>query len=335
MKITVLCGGISPERSISLISGAMISNALKRKGHLVACADLCRDVTDADAFKSEPTEVPTLYDAALDIPSGTSQIGKGILELCYASDIVFPALHGGMGEDGRLQAFLELHGIMHTGATYLPCALAMHKGMSKALLASHGIPVPRGITATPDTPVSDIVKAVRYPCVIKPMCGGSSVGISFAQNDDELKKALSSAFVHDREAIIEEKLVGRELTVGILMGKALPAVEIKPKQGFYDYKNKYIKGLTEEICPAPLTESEASLLSDTALGAARALGIDAYCRVDMILTDDGIPCCLEVNTLPGMTETSLLPQEAAALGTDFDELCEQIIDEALMRENRK
>lgn len=335
MKITVLCGGISPERSISLISGAMISNALRRKGHLVVCADLCRDVTEDDAFTSEQTEVPTLYDAALDMPSGISQIGKGILELCYASDIVFPALHGGMGEDGRLQAFLELHGIIHTGATYLPCALAMHKGISKALFASHGIPAPRGITATKNTPVSDIAKAVGYPCVVKPICGGSSVGISFAVNDGELKKALSSAFVHDGEAIIEEKLIGRELTVGVLAGRALPAVEIKPKQGFYDYKNKYIKGLTEEICPAPLTESEASLLSDTALGAVRALGVDAYCRVDMILTDDGTAYCLEVNTLPGMTETSLLPQEAAALGIGFDELCEQIIDEALSRYDRR
>ena len=333
MKITVLCGGISPERSISLISGAMISNALKRKGHLVACADLCRDVTDADNFESKPTEVPTLYDASLDVPSGFSQMGKGILELCCASDIVIPALHGGMGEDGRLQAFLELHRITHTGATYLPCALAMHKGISKALFASYGIAVPKGITATPDTSVCTINEAVGYPCVVKPICGGSSVGISFAQNDAELKKALTSAFAHDMEAIIEEQIIGRELTVGVLEGKALPAVEIKPKQGFYDYKNKYIKGLTEEICPAHLTESEASLLSETALRAVEALCIDAYCRVDMILTDDGTAYCLEVNTLPGMTETSLLPQEAAALGIGFDDLCQMIIDEVLRRKN--
>ncbi len=318
MKIAVVCGGISSEREVSLSSGKMIAAALAENGHEVALLDLSADAPLGLSFaRSE-----SVFSAELGKEMPKKEIGEGVLEFCKQSDVVFAALHGGAGEDGRFQAALELNGIKHTGPSFLGCAVAMDKELSKTLMQASGIAVPKGIACCKGKIPS--LEHVPFPCVVKPNRGGSSVGVSFAKNEAELKAALENAFLTYGKVIIEEKLVGRELTVGVLNGKALPAVEIKPKQGFYDYKNKYIKGLTDEICPAPLSESEASGLASAAVAAAKALRLDSYCRADFIFSG-GTFYCLEVNALPGMTQTSLLPLEAEAVGLSFNALCEEIL----------
>ncbi len=318
MKIAVLCGGLSPEREVSIASGKMVAEALKSRGHKVALVDLCDDI---------PSDLP--FGAAFTPKQRNAlserEIGNGVIDLCRRADAVFPALHGGVGEDGRLRATLELFGVPCAGADFLPCAIAMDKALSKTLIKKAGVAVPRGTVLSVGGTLDK--RALKFPCVIKPNDGGSSLGVSFAENESELESALKTAFAVTDKVVIEEKLVGRELTVGIVNGRALPAVEIKPKVGFYDYKNKYTVGATEEICPAPLTDAEASRLRRSALAAASALGTMPLCRVDFILSG-GIFYCLEINALPGMTETSLLPLAAKATGMDFPQLCEEILKTA-------
>lgn len=318
MKIAVICGGLSPEREVSLASGKMVAEALKGHGHEVALVDLCDDI---------PIDIPFGNDFVPKARHELSgrEIGHGIIELCSRADVVFPALHGGVGEDGRFRAALDLFGIRCAGADYLSCAIAMDKQLSKTLMRLSGVTVPRGTVLTKGDPIKR--SEVKFPCVIKPNGGGSSVGVAFADNESELEIALETAFSATDKVIIEEKLVGRELTVGIVGGRALPAVEIIPKVGFYDYKNKYTLGATEEICPAPLTDAEAMRLRRSALAAAEALGTTSLCRVDFILSG-GIFFCLEVNALPGMTETSLLPLAAKTAGVGFPQLCEEILKTA-------
>ncbi len=313
MKIAVICGGLSPEREVSLSSGKMVSDALKSRGHKVILADLCGGILTEGIAPKPRNEL-----------SGR-EIGDGIIALCSRADAVFPALHGGIGEDGRFRATLDVHGIRCAGAGFLPCAIAMDKTLTKTLLRASGVTVPRGISLKRNENVS--LRQIRFPCVIKPNGGGSSLGVSFADNESELEIGLNDAFSVTDEVVIEEKLVGRELTVGIVNGRALPAVEIKPRVGFYDYKNKYTPGATDEICPAPLTSAEKSRLTKAALRAASAVGTSALCRVDFILSG-GIFYCLEINALPGMTKTSLLPLEASAVGISYPELCEMILETA-------
>ncbi|MBQ7779944.1 MAG: D-alanine--D-alanine ligase [Clostridia bacterium] len=318
MKIVVLCGGLSPEREVSLASGKMVAEALAHRGHEVALVDLSDDVPVGIPFGAEFVPKPRHELSG-------REIGDGIIELCRRSDAVFPALHGGVGEDGRLRAALDLFGIRCAGAEFLSCAIAMDKQLSKTLMRVAGVTVPRGTALSKGDPIKR--SDVKFPCVIKPNCGGSSVGVAFADNESELAIALETAFDVTDKVVIEEKLIGRELTVGIVNGRALPAVEIKPKVGFYDYKNKYTPGATEEICPAPLTDAEASRLCRSAIAAASAVGTTALCRVDFILSG-GIFYCLEINALPGMTETSLLPLAAKTAGMDFPQLCEEILKTA-------
>lgn len=335
MKILVLCGGYSYERNVSLASGVRIANALRERGHEVACLDLYLGTSEKVAFTTSPAPFPTISSNPPDLialrkrsGNGEALIGRGVLTACQEADAVFLALHGGIGEDGRLQALLDSYGIRYTGVGSLSSMLAMDKALTRTLLAAGGIAVARGraldgFPAHPD----DLGREIGFPCVIKPCRGGSSVGVSIAESAQELTAALTAAFALEDRVLVEERLVGRELTVGILNGRALPPVEILPKQGFYDYKNKYLPDRTLEICPAPLTEAENTLLAATALRAASLLRIDRYCRVDFILSK-GVPYCLEINTLPGMTPTSLLPQEAAAVGISYTDLCLSILEEA-------
>ncbi len=318
MKIAVICGGLSPEREVSLSSGKMVADALRQRGHTVAHVDLCDDIPPDMPFSTEFTPKPRSELSG-------REIGNGVIELCSRADVVFPALHGGVGEDGRFRAALDLFGIRCAGAGFLSCAIAMDKQLSKTLMRVAGVTVPRGTVLTKGDPLKR--GDIKFPCVIKPNCGGSSVGVSFADNENELESALETAFSVTDKVVIEEKLVGRELTVGIVNGRALPAVEIIPKIGFYDYNNKYTPGATEEICPASLTSAEAMRLEKAALRAASAIGTMSLCRVDFILSG-GILYCLEVNALPGMTETSLLPLAAKTAGMDFPQLCEEILKTA-------
>ena len=327
MKITVLAGGYSPERDVSLLSGSLIANSLCHSGHQVALVDVFypyEGVLNDEAFTSDgnfyytiPKTPPDLDELRKQVP-GTALIGDGVLALCAISDVVFLALHGGMGEDGRLQAILSSMGIPYTGSDFSSCLAAMDKSVSKLLFRAAGVPTADFTVAK----TGEIPRAVSYPCVVKPCSCGSSVGVSIVQNEEELRRALSLAQKYESKILIEDLIVGREFSVGILNGKALPAIEIRPKDGFYDYERKYQSGMTEEICPAELSAQDAKRLAETALKAHRALGLGSYSRIDFIREEKtGRFICLEANTLPGMTPMSLLPQEAAAAGIGYDELC--------------
>ena len=335
MKITVLAGGLSPERDVSLTSGSLIANALRRRGHSVALIDVylgCELPDDPDALFTEapsPTcsvgqTEPDLNRLKAESGNGDALIGKGVLTLCRRSDVVFLALHGAMGENGQLQAILDCFGIRYTGSGYIGSLLAMDKDLSKKLLRDGGIPTPDSMTfRRADYSEEALLERIGLPCVVKPCSCGSSVGVSIVSTREELSSAVSAAFALEDRVLIEKKIIGREMTVGILNGRALPPVEIVPRSGFYDYKNKYQPGMTDEFCPPDITPEEDRLLADAALKTASLLRLGSYCRIDFILSD-GIPYCLEANTLPGMTPLSLLPREAAAVGIGYDELCEII-----------
>lgn len=340
MKIVVLAGGLSPERDVSLSSGAKISNALMENGHDVMLLDLLYGENNKSilpVYRNSKSDFRFSYTVAenepdLDAlkksasPDGTV-IGKGVIDLCKQADIVFIALHGAAGENGQLQALLDLNGIRYTGTTYDGCLLAMDKDLSKIIMRANGILTAdwRCVDLTRQNDFSD----VTYPCVVKPCGCGSSVGVAVVEDESLLKAAVSAAEKYEKRIIIENKIEGREFSVGILAGSPLPPIEIKPLKGWYDYKNKYQQGMTEEICPADITDDITALLQDSALRVHNALRLGYYSRVDFILDENNNAYCLEANTLPGMTPTSLLPQEAAAAGISYNELCNMIAEEKL------
>ncbi|MBQ8448823.1 MAG: D-alanine--D-alanine ligase [Clostridia bacterium] len=333
MKIAVLAGGLSPEREVSLSSGSLIANALCGLGHEVALADVylgtCGKTPDELFNKNGnyphkiPENPPDLEALKKEAGIGERLIGHGIAALVHAADVVFLALHGGMGENGQLQAYLDCLGIKYTGSGFASCLAAMDKNLSKTIFRAAGVPTADWVYCTADEAAE---KEIAFPCVIKPCSCGSSVGVTMVDTKEEFSAALEAAKKYEDNIIIEEKLFGREFSIGVLAGKALPPIEIRPKgEGFYDFAKKYQQGLTEEICPAPLTQAQAERLSELALRAHKALGLGDYSRIDFILDEEkGDFYCLEANTLPGMTPTSLLPQEAAAAGIPYGELCEMI-----------
>ncbi|MCL2157903.1 MAG: D-alanine--D-alanine ligase, partial [Oscillospiraceae bacterium] len=240
----------------------------------------------------------------------------------------FLALHGDIGENGKLQAIFDAFGILYTGTGYIGSLLAMDKNLSKTLMRSRGI-------LTPDWKIlgANTEFEPEFPCVIKPVSCGSSVGVSIVKNKAQYAAALNYAQKYEKKIMVEEMIPGREFSVGILDGTALPAIEIMPSDGFYDYKNKYQIGLTREVCPADLPSETAEKLGDIALCVHKTLQLGSYSRVDFILSDKtGELYCLEANTLPGMTPTSLLPQEALAAGLSYVGLCDKIVKMAI--ENR-
>lgn len=338
MNIVVLAGGFSPERDVSLSSGALISNALIENGHNVMLLDLYlgTDSKDFDAvyrnnnsdfrysYTVNETE-PDLEKLKEQSGNGKSQIGRGVTEICKDADKVFLALHGAAGENGQLQAVFDMLGIDYTGSGYEGSLLAMNKDLSKQIMVNNGILTADWKFINLNEPYS--LDNVKFPCVVKPCGCGSSVGVAIVENKAQLTDAISQAKKYETFVLIEEKIEGREFSVGILGGKALPPIEIKPVSGFYDYKNKYQQGMTEEICPADITEFQDELLKENALKVHKALRLGYYSRIDFILTDDNKAYCLEANTLPGMTPTSLLPQEASAVGISYNELCEKIVFE--------
>ncbi len=339
MKIVVLAGGYSPERDVSLSSGSLIANSLMRSGHSVLLVDafLGLDIPESTPldrlFRSQgdeeysyriPETAPDLEELKKHAYNG-SLVGKNVLTLCRHGDLVFLALHGDMGENGQMQAILEAENIPFTGSTHVGCVLAMDKDITKKLLRADGIPTADWVTV--DLKREQLPRDVALPCVVKPCSCGSSVGISIVHSEEELKAALEEAKKYEDLILIERKLSGREFSVGVLNSKALPPIEIIPKTGFYDYKNKYQAGATEEICPAPLTEEEQDTVQRLAQQVARTLRLGSYCRIDFILEqDEHIFYCLEANTLPGMTPNSLLPQEAKAAGIGYDQLCQTIVE---------
>ena len=341
MNIAVLAGGYSPERDVSLTSGSLIANALIDEGHNVCLADVYLGIDGTDDAKSlfnkekKPIHkvthsVPDLDALKASSGNGDALIGKGIIDLCRAADVVFMALHGAMGENGQLQATLDSYGIKYTGSGYVGSLLAMDKDISKKMFVGAGVNTPEWMyISAKQVDIDEIEQRIGYPCVVKPCCCGSSVGISIPENRAELEKALKEAEKYEDSILVEKKISGREFTVGILDGEVLPAVEIIPTEGFYDYKNKYQAGKTVELCPAPIDDDLMSILAEQTKLAFDALRLSGYSRFDYIVDKDGKPWCLEANTLPGMTPTSLLPQMAAAVGITYGKLCCKIVDLAL------
>ncbi len=332
MKIAVVCGGLSNERDVSITSGTCVARALREKGHKVVLVDLYYGYSGsyddpAELFEREQEDVAySVKEETPDIEKilaqgDGSRIGKNVLEICKAADISFLALHGEDGENGKLQATMDMHGIKYTGSGYLGSAIAMNKEVTKIMLRSSGIPVPEGIVLSKGE-----YAEVGFPCVVKPCSGGSSVGTSMVGSKSEYAAALELAFKYEDHVLVERFIKGRELTVGVMGGKAMPVIEIIPKAGWYDYKNKYQAGLTEEICPAPISAEDTERVQRLAERVHTALMIDVYCRADFLMDNDsGELYCLEANTLPGMTPTSLIPQMGREQGLDFGEVCEKII----------
>ena len=341
MKIVVLAGGLSPERNVSLSSGCKVCAALRERGYEVAFIDLYLGTREdpAGLFGAPiPTELTKIGRQAPDLdavraqrlPGGDGQFGPGVLELCRMADVVFLALHGTCGEDGRVQAALELLGVPYTGSGYLGSAIAMDKDLTKRVVAPLGVVTPKWQkAAVTQENREELARTVELPCVVKPLDSGSSIGVSIARTREELAHALDQAVRMGGRTVIEEYIAGREIQVGILEDRALPSIEIIPRAGFYDYENKYQPGAAEEICPAPIPPEWEKRLGEAALTVFRALGLSVYSRADFIVTEDGVPWFLEINTLPGMTPTSLVPQEAAAAGVGYGELCERIIEASL------
>ncbi len=295
LTITIMLGGPSAEREISLASGTAMADALRSLGHRVH---------ELDPFPE-----------GWGIPSGT--------------DVVCLALHGAYGEDGTVQTRLDALGVPYTGCGAEASRLAFDKGLAKQRFADAGVSTPRWscLRRSPTTWPAGWTP----PVVVKPTLQGSSVGLCFVDEEHELTNAVESALAVGGEALMETRIMGRETTVGILDGKALPVVEIRPRHGTYDWKSKYTPGATEYFCPAELDEPTTRRVQDAGLRAFEAIGGRDYGRVDVMLDETSAPHVIEVNTLPGMTETSLLPKAAAAAGIPFAELCQRMVDLALAR----
>ena len=348
MKIVVLSGGLSAERDVSFKTGERVTAALRENGHQVILLDVFmgygkkgESITDIfDRASEVSVQVTDIPETAPDLArvkamredQSDSFFGPNVIEICQMADIVFMALHGENGENGRLQAAFDLFGIRYTGTGYLGSALAMDKGMAKQLFLQNGIPTPRGIVLERSNQATDPTElGVSLPCVVKPCCGGSSIGVSIARAKEELAEALAEAFRWEDVLVIEEYVEGREFSVGVIAYEALPVIEIAPIEGFYDYKNKYKAGSAVETCPADLPVEISGQMQRYAEQVARVLGLDTYSRSDFLLGKDNKIYCLEVNTLPGMTPTSLIPQEANVVGINFNQLCERIIEISLKK----
>ena len=351
MKIVVLAGGISTERDVSLISGTQIYRALQAKGHQVVLLDLFLGLEQETGDLSDIFEWNRDWSAniggitekdpdiskikAMRKDQSANVFGAHVLDVCRMADIVFLGLHGSNGEDGRIQATFDLMGIRYTGCGYISSALSMDKGLTRKFLQMSGIPVAKGLTVHKGEPVADSEGKVGYPCIVKPCCGGSSVGVTIAHTEEEYQEALSAAFGYENEVIVEAYIHGREFSAGVIDGKAYPIIEIAPVEGFYDYQNKYTAGATIETCPAELSKEQTEQMQSYAVKAYEALQLSGYGRMDFMMDEQGRMYCLEANTLPGMTPTSLLPQEAAAVGIAFPELCELLIEVSMKARGQK
>jgi len=297
LKIVVMLGGPSAEREVSLRTGAAVANALRSLGH---------EVTELDP-----------RDDSWELPPGT--------------EVVFLALHGTYGEDGTVQRHLDKLGVPYTGCDAEASRIAFDKVLTKERCVAAGVPTARFVvmnSATTPWPAG-----WQPPVVLKPVRQGSSVGLQFVEEVSQWEKALATSIQFDSEVLVEEKIVGRETTVGILDGTALPVVEVRPKQGVLDYHNKYTPGASEYFCPADFDAATTKKIQDAALAAFRAIGGRDYSRVDVMVRANGDPVVLEVNTLPGMTATSLLPKAAAIIGLNYAQLCQRMVELALVRKS--
>lgn len=342
MNVIVLAGGLSTERNVSLSSGAKVCQALAELGHKAALVDLFLGLEDyhrpyEQIFDAPPPLPPTDIGAhAPDLEAvkqsradrSRRMFGPGVLEVCSAADVVFLGLHGACGEDGRVQAAFDLLGIPYTGSGYLGSAIAMDKDFTKRLARAEGVRTPDWqYVAVTEEALATLTAELALPCVVKVPTGGSSIGVTICRDRETLKTALSEGL--GQRLLVEDYIEGREFSCGVLDNEALPPIEIIPKVGFYDYQNKYQPGATTEVCPADISPAAARTMQDAALRVHRLLGLCAYSRSDFLMTKTGDIYFLEVNTLPGMTPTSLIPQEAQAAGISYQQLCQKLLELAL------
>ncbi len=332
MRITVLMGGTSSERDVSLASGLRIAEALRTRGHDVRAVDTAKGALSQDderrmlsggvvkQLPPTPEELARMNaESVADTAARLPKRGE--------CDVAFLALHGGRGEDGTIQALLDLAGVPYTGSGHLASALAMDKDLAKHLMRAHEVETADWLMANnPASPpdAAHVEQALGLPVIVKPSKQGSTVGLSIVKQRGELAAALTEAFKHDDEVMLEQFIPGRELTVSILGGEALPVGEIIAKKEIYDYECKYTPGMAVETFPAALSAAETEEVQEQARRTFAALKLSGCARIDFRMTSEGRFYCLEANTLPGMTATSLVPQAAAAAGIGFPELCERI-----------
>lgn len=341
MKIAVLMGGRSSEREISLRTGRGVAQALRNLGHDVAAID----AANGRLLPAGEEERAALPAESLE-PAGETALARP--ETLAGAEVVFIALHGAAGENGTLQALLDLAGKTYTGSGMLASALAMNKAMSKRLFLQAGIPTPRWHLLSPGQSAGavDTDALGGLPLVVKPNEEGSSVGLTIVRETSELPDAIqraAAAPLHATgdsagglgEVMIEEFIEGRELTVAVLGDQALPVVEIRPKSGLYDYESKYTAGRSEYFCPADLPETVAERVRELGVRSAQVLGCRGVSRADFRLAKDGVAYCLEVNTVPGMTPTSLVPMAARAQGLSYDQLVQRMVDLAIEDARRR
>jgi D-alanine-D-alanine ligase len=327
MKVVLLMGGRSSEREISLRTGRGIAQSLRNLGHQVTSVD---SATGRLLPAGEEEKAALLGAESHDLAKSTVAMMTASPALAEA-EIVFIALHGGDGEGGTMQALLDLAGKPYTGSGVLASALAMDKAMSKKIFEREGIPTPTWQllrAGDADTTV-DVARLGGYPIVVKPNADGSSMGLTIVTEADQLPEAIREASRFGPEILIEAFIPGRELTVAVMGEEALPIVEIRPNNEYYDYESKYTKGGSQYFCPADLPEPLAARVRELGVRASRALGCSGVARVDFRLSPQNEPYCLEVNTIPGMTPTSLVPMAAKARGLSYDQLVQRMLDLAL------
>ena len=352
MKIVVLGGGISTERHVSLVSGTSVCRALRSLGHKAIFVDMFLGLEDFEGPLESAFEAPDGFCGSVAIEKeapdlaavkasrkdkSPSRLGKNVLEVCALADCVFLGLHGADGEDGKIQAALDLLGVPYTGSDCLSSAMASDKAVSKRIMESCGVLTPKWseITYT-EADISALRDSLPVPCAVKVVGGGSSIGVALPDTREELEAALRDILQYGNRVIVEEKIQGRELTQPVLGDSYLSTIEIVPPEGMtFDYVAKYQSGAlaARELCPAPITEEEHRLVGEAALKLHKALGLSVYSRTDFILDGEGRAWCLEVNNLPGMTPASLIPKAAAVEGLSYAQLCEKIV--LLSLEERK
>jgi D-alanine-D-alanine ligase len=336
MRVTLLTGGSTPERDVAFAGAAQVVAALRSRGHHVTVVDTVDGPLDATA--EARALVPSVGRAPPDNEALRAmeerELGPRLAELreVVDADVVFLVLHGRLGEGGSLQAVLELADVPYTGSGPLGSALAMDKDVAKRLFRSAGVPTPDWLT-WPASPTE--IAELGLPLIVKPSKVGSTVGLTIVRGVRQIEEAVEAALHYDDEVLLEQFVPGRELTVGVLGDRALAVGEIVPRNEIFDYECKYTPGMSQEIFPADLPSTLSTRLQDLALGVHRALKLRDFSRVDFRLDAQGGPQCLEVNTLPGLTSTSLLPQSALAVGVDFPALCETLCELALRRAGRR
>ncbi len=330
MKVAVLMGGRSSEREVSLRTGRGIAQSLRSLGHEVVAVD----AANGRVLPSGDEERGALPAAALEL-SGEVALARS--ETLGEAEVVLVALHGSSGENGTLQALLDLAGKPYTGSGMLASALAMNKAMAKRIFEHAGIPTPRWQLLRAGAPPNTVTVADLggYPLVVKPNEEGSSVGLTVVRNAAELPAALRGAADFGPEVLVEQYIEGREITVALLGDEPLPVVEIRPRGGLYDYDSKYTAGQSEYFCPADLPEPLAERIRELGREAAQVLGCSGVSRVDFRLDAQGVAYCLEVNTVPGMTPTSLVPMAAQAAGLSYDQVVQRMLDLALAEAQRR